>query len=208
MTDIDALIEMVWNKCIPEPNSGCWLWTGAVYREQRNHQYGTFSVKNKRTSVHRAVYEAASGKSIPRGMVVRHTCDVCLCVNPSHLVLGTQAENVRDMWERGRAHHIKAPEINKAAAKAANDTMRTNPKLRARGQRHGMYGISLAGELNGFAKLTEKEVAQIRDLAGLMTQRAIAARFGVTQGVIWRIIHNRSWIINPALRAIKAKETP
>jgi hypothetical protein len=51
---------------------------------------------------HRASYEAFKGP-IPDGMHVLHQCDVTECVNPDHLFLGTQLDNVRDMMTKGRA---------------------------------------------------------------------------------------------------------
>lgn len=50
---------------------------------------------------HRVAYEQAHGQ-IPPGMVVMHSCDNPPCVNPDHLIIGTQSENVRDMYHKGR----------------------------------------------------------------------------------------------------------
>lgn len=177
---------------IPEPNSGCWLWQGSVYRSRRAHEYGVFSVGNKRKSVHRAAYEAGIGP-IPDGLVCRHTCDVSLCVNPSHLVIGSQADNVRDMFTRGRAHQIADQSVGIRAMKAANETMRLEPDRRARGHRHGMYERPQHGESNGMSILTTEAVKEIRSLSGAISQRKIAAKFGVTQGIVWRIINRKAW---------------
>jgi hypothetical protein len=63
--------------------------------------YGSLSAGGKAVYVHRRAYELANGP-IPGGLVVRHKCDVKLCVRPDHLEVGTQADNVRDKVERGR----------------------------------------------------------------------------------------------------------
>lgn len=83
----------------PEPNSGCWLWVGAVI----NVGYGKFQ-KGKLMSAHRASYEIFCG-DIPDGLHVLHKCDNPLCVNPAHLTLGTHADNMKDRQDRGRTFH-------------------------------------------------------------------------------------------------------
>lgn len=89
-------------KYIPEPNSGCWLWHGSCYK--RGRPYGIVRRwRRGQKYAHRLAYEAAYGP-IPAGKVVRHSCDTPACVNPNHLVLGTQAENVADMDARGRRY--------------------------------------------------------------------------------------------------------
>lgn len=75
----------------------CWPWTG--YRN--SHGYGSFRVGTKPALAHRVSY-IAHGKGDPTGLVVRHTCDNPGCVNPHHLVIGTHADNMRDMTERQR----------------------------------------------------------------------------------------------------------
>lgn len=86
-------------KFIPEPNSGCWLWTAAVNRGG----YGSIGTGRKAQTMlaHRAAYELYCAP-VPADMDVLHKCDTPACVNPAHLRLGTAADNVRDMVQKGR----------------------------------------------------------------------------------------------------------
>lgn len=84
----------------PEPNSGCWLWTGAAQPKG----YGTVWSGGRYIGAHVAAYTAARGPVLLGG-VVRHTCDMPCCVNPDHLLCGTYRDNMRDMYERGRSRH-------------------------------------------------------------------------------------------------------
>jgi HNH endonuclease len=76
----------------------CWTWTGGKSR----NGYGAFWTKEKRlVRASRFSYEQHYGP-IPNGMVVCHRCDNPPCVRPDHLFLGTQSDNMRDMWQKGR----------------------------------------------------------------------------------------------------------
>src|ERR1043165_7742132 len=83
----------------------CWVWNGARARRLSGTlTYGVIRhADHARRGVyaHRASYELAFGP-IPEGLDVLHRCDNPPCVNPSHLFLGTQRNNIDDMVEKGR----------------------------------------------------------------------------------------------------------
>lgn len=95
-------LERFRDKFVPEPNSGCWLWCGST----TDTGYGRVKVNGKIQRAHRVSYELHNGL-IPEGLNVCHTCDTPLCVNPDHLFLGTQQDNITDMIQKGRAVYVK-----------------------------------------------------------------------------------------------------
>jgi hypothetical protein len=86
--------EMLEQRSIPEPNTGCWLWLGSLNRE--------FYAMKTKTFVARAVLELNLGRKLARKEVTRHVCDNPPCVNPDHLIVGTDADNSMDSIIRGR----------------------------------------------------------------------------------------------------------
>ena len=93
-----------WEKVRKGAEDECWTWT-ATTKGVPGKQYGNFTVKRdgmwKQVGAHRVSYEYAHGK-IPPGLFVCHRCDNMLCVNPSHLFLGTALDNNLDMKSKGR----------------------------------------------------------------------------------------------------------
>ena len=88
------------DRTMPIPETGCHIWLGTVCKDG----YGRISTRERGTDqlVHRLAYKQFVGP-IPDSLKVCHRCDVPSCVNPDHLVLGTQKDNLRDMFAKGRA---------------------------------------------------------------------------------------------------------
>lgn len=128
--------------------------------------------QGRQTYAHRVAYELANGP-IPEGMQVCHKCDIPSCVNPSHLFLGTQLDNIRDMMKKGRGKFL--------GASGERNATRKHPEI-------------VRGENNGRAKRTWKQIEDIRQsYKEGETQVSIAARYGVKQGYISSIILELAW---------------
>ena len=91
------LEERFWANVDKEGNGACWMWRGT----KTSYGYGKMRDHYKHVGTHRVSYMLNVGP-IPSKMHVLHKCDMPACVNPDHLFLGTQADNMKDMFKKGR----------------------------------------------------------------------------------------------------------
>ena len=94
--DKPSPIERLLSK-IRVDETGCWNY---IFRTN-NSGYGDICIDGKQVRAHRLSYEHFVG-IIPNGLLICHKCDNPSCVNPDHLYAGTQKDNIRDMFARGR----------------------------------------------------------------------------------------------------------
>ncbi len=84
---------------IKKNEKGCWEWQGSIAKGR--YPYGFISTSDGLQNTHRVAWKLFRG-SIPRGMLVCHTCDNPRCCNPDHLFVGTQKDNLDDRKRKGR----------------------------------------------------------------------------------------------------------
>lgn len=96
-----TLEERFWEKVAKGGPGECWPWTANCDRDG----YGRMSVKGKQARAHRISYQINRGP-IPNGLNVLHKCDNPRCVNPKHLFLGTNGDNMADKTRKGRAARV------------------------------------------------------------------------------------------------------
>lgn len=157
------LRERFEEKVLPEPMSGCHLWTAFA----NNMGYGTIGLggnRGKKAYAHRVAWTLENG-DIPEGRCVLHRCDNPLCVNVDHLFLGTKLDNSRDMVRKGRQSRNPLP-----------------TESQPRGERHGCARLTEA-DVRRIRELKEEGVIA----------REIAARFGISKSHARRVYRGHSW---------------
>ena len=93
-------IARFWSKVDKKSLDECWHWKGKA-RCGKSKLYGQLWLDGKNATPHRASYEIANGVFDKR-LHVLHRCDNPICVNPNHLWLGTNEDNIRDKMAKGR----------------------------------------------------------------------------------------------------------
>lgn len=174
------IADRFWTKV--KKTSSCWPWTAAL----NPSGYGMLSGGRKKDAplrAHRISWIIHMGQ-IPNGMHVLHRCDNRRCVNPSHLFLGSNLDNVRDMVKKERnAKGVKHSETMKRfAARGDKNGTKTHPEK------------ILKGESHFAAILTNGKIIQIRSMrrAGLKLKH-IGDIFGVAKSTICCICKRRRW---------------
>jgi len=167
-----SIAERLERNSMPEPNSGCWLWLGVLSPKGYGQLVLGKSESRYSRRAHRLSYETFRGP-IPDGLHVLHKCDVPACINPEHLFLGTNDDNVADRVAKNRT---------------------------SRGKRHAVLTVSAPGykppprkigETNPKAKLTAEKVRGIREASGTLV--AIGKRFGISPQQVWTIRRGLHW---------------
>lgn len=97
-------------------DTGCIEWFGDAH----DSGYGKIWLNGRTELAHRASWEEANKQSIPEGLCVLHKCDNPACINPEHLFLGTDADNVADMDAKGRRVISRGEKIWGAKLKEAD----------------------------------------------------------------------------------------
>lgn len=149
--------------------NGCHNWDGS----KRSDGYGQFWINPYVEKAHRVALEM-TGSFVPIGMMVLHSCvGNPSCVNPAHLRIGNQKENMHDRKAQGR--HIS----------------NLHPERLARGERHGSKTHPekiLRGDAHASTKISEAKVAELRAIRYIgISQRKAALIFGISQSHVGRI---------------------
>lgn len=130
---------------IKEEN-GCWVWQKKFHDKCNYGVMGwIFKGKKKQWMAHRVSFSVFK-QEIPEGIFVLHSCDNSKCVNPDHLHLGTQKDNMREMRERGRDNDISRGRCgeNHGMSKLTEDQVSEIRSLR----KQGVYGTEIAKKFN------------------------------------------------------------
>ena len=194
-------------------SNGCWVCTS--HRPNKNG-YVYIHVNGISYRLNRYVYQLYHGE-IPSGLVVRHTCDNRKCMNPEHLILGTQRQNMQDMVNR---HRQAVGELN-GKVKLTEEQVKeiqldSTTKYKDLAKKYGVSITAIGlvkrnvnwrhlvrdettigrgkakGEHHGNSKITD-EIALAIFKETKLSQRKIGEKYNINQATVWRIKNGLAW---------------
>ena len=169
---------------MPGMDTPCWVWTGATSAGG----YPNLWIDGRQRSAVRGLLRD-QGVTLTRQMCVLHRCDNPPCVR--HLWLGTQAENIKDMHEKGRG----------SGGKGDGAGVNTHPERRPYGDRNGRRTkpeCTARGERASGAKLTDDAVVLVlRAVATGQSFASIGRKYGVHAQTIGQIAKGNTWVHIP-----------
>lgn len=90
--------QRFWGKVDRRNADECWMWQGLP----KSNGYGYLTIDGSHEPAHRLSWAIHNGRPVPEGLLVLHSCDTPMCVNPHHLRVGDHVENMRDKAIRKR----------------------------------------------------------------------------------------------------------
>lgn len=143
------LTIIFWNKV--QKTDGCWIWRGSLH----DWGYGHLRHGGKDFKAHRVAWALINGP-IPEGMEVLHSCDNPPCVNPSHLFLGTQQDNIDDMMQKG--HYTRHAAFGEANGSSKLTETQVSEILQAKGQTSSILASKYAVSPSLIKQIRRREI--------------------------------------------------
>lgn len=183
--------DRFYSRYVVDSESGCWLWMGNKHKDGYGVICGKIDgVRYVKAGVNMLAHRASwilhygdiQDNGEYHGTVVMHKCDNPSCVNPEHLMLGSQKDNVHDAISKRRNIPIRATNIEKARIKKRT--------AKAKIDQTEIF----KGENNANAKLTEDDVRKIKKLmADGIKRMHICSMFKITKSALYAIHSGRNW---------------
>ena len=203
--DISNIVERFYSRI--DKTGDCWLWD-----TPKSYRYGMFYIKRNEKQahigVHRMAYLLKYGE-IPDGLLVCHRCDTPMCVNPEHLFLGTNKDNIHDCVVKGRftTHNAKLtkPQLEEICLRRKRgETLQAIADLYGISQgriyqivnKFGCPRLDNSGEHQGRSKLTWKDVNEIRlqyNPHKIGNAQKLATEYDIYTYHIYKIWNNEIW---------------
>ncbi len=146
---LPSLEERFWSHV--DKTGDCWIWTACTTR----FGYGAVQVNGRNVHAQRVAYELHYGP-IPVGLCVMHKCDNPPCVRPEHLMVGTLADNCRDMHAKGRGKCGVGE--RSGAAKLTEEAVRDIRRRSSSGERKCDLAVEFAVSKATVTLVTQRKV--------------------------------------------------